>query len=53
MAEKVVEDNLNQEKLASELVKDPICVQAHQLANRNRQRKVVEIVPVSADTLWD
>jgi hypothetical protein len=51
MAGKVVEDNLNDEKLASELVKDPICVRAHQLADRNRQRKVVEIAAGSADTL--
>jgi hypothetical protein len=41
MAKKVVQDNLNDEKLASELVKDPICVKAHQLA----------IAPGSADTL--
>jgi hypothetical protein len=51
MAEKVVEDNLNDEKLASELVVDPICVRAHQLADRNRRRKVVEIAPGSADPL--
>jgi hypothetical protein len=51
MAEKVVKDNLNDEKLASELVEDPICVKAHQLAGRNRQRNVVEIVHGLADTL--
>jgi hypothetical protein len=51
MAEQVVEDNLNDEKVASGLVKDPICVKAHQLADRNRQRKVVEVAPGLASTL--
>jgi hypothetical protein len=42
---------LNDEQLASELVKDSICVRANQLADRNRRGKVVEIAPGSADTL--
>jgi hypothetical protein len=48
MAEKVVEENLTAEKLASELVDDPISVDTHKLAEVIRKRKVVEIEPGSA-----
>jgi hypothetical protein len=50
IAEKVVEENLNEEKLASDLVKDPICIKAHLLADRNRKRKVVEFEHGLVDT---
>jgi hypothetical protein len=43
MAAKVVETNLSDEKLASELVDDPISVSAHLLADRKRKEKVVVI----------
>ena len=50
MAEKVVEENLKNEKLASELVQDPISVEVHLLADRNRKRKMAENAPPSDPT---
>ena len=43
MAEKVVEENLIAKKLASQLVDDPISAETHILADKIRERKVVEI----------